>query len=475
LGGAVLESFERTFGGTPGYSVVQRPSKFDITLDDIKRSAAKLGLGKYSVVTKLDDVLRVRPPNAQASLGATSDPRDGTVLLGAKASKWNVVLDIAQYLWGEFEKMDLTWEWLTPGRAHLLCQDLDLAFAPLLRLDGKPLKPRIIHAGSSPMYAIESAVATAISPSFKATDGFAYRVGNTASRFRSMSDCRIINCDFSNYDASQYWGYQVLLYKALGQLYSIPEWLIVPICAYNIAAPIWVPEWKPRGTAPVAVPEIYSGRLVPTGRVSRVWVLGKARSGSGIFPIVNSLGSFAALDHVGQHLGLGAQEFGQTFGDNSAWPMPEGVGAADWATNLREMVGFFLKPEESVVSRGEVCMLRRLIDLETGSIQPLIGSRARNALLPKLEEPNDVPPELVAVIYRAQTLELFLAANEDQHYRPLLEYWLRVICPSDRLMLERTDKELLDALPTWAAAHDSLDWVKRARGIVDTLDIAQVS
>ena len=289
-GGAVCDSLAKILG-TSDYPCVEKPKLFDMTLETVKTSLAKLRLGGRKITVDIRDVLRVRPPRAQASLGVTIDCDDSSVITGEKGSSWLVALNMAAKLFRRMQELDLTWDCLNPSSAHVRCQEFNLAFIPLLRLDGKATAPRIIHAGSSAMYPIESALATKLSPDWKATDGLAYSIDRTLSRFSHYTHDRIINVDFSRYDSTQYWEYMVMLYKAVGQLYSIPEWLMVPICAYNIGAPMFIPEVCRNKS-----PDEHGFMHRPTGRIILVYICGKARSGSGIFPLMNSLGSFVALD-----------------------------------------------------------------------------------------------------------------------------------------------------------------------------------
>jgi len=270
-----------------------------------------------------------------------------------------------------------------------------------------------------------------------------------------------LTSDFSRYDLTFYWEFQKLLWQAIAKLYALPEHLCVLCCAYGMSAPVILPEddW-----------------VNPVGFVlQRVW--GINRSGIGAFVNQNHAGNAVAEVVAAAELSdMTIQQVidevppGIVWGDDRAGPAL-GLHPERWALATLELTGFRMKAAESHIATDTVKLLRKLYSPQGECAQPVVMSVWRNGLCPRRPTPSALPDEYVAVVLRAQTLNLYYAQLVVKRYGDVLDYWDQWL-PAERLMYaEYPDDSALVArlneIAPWANEEISeLDWVKYQHGDV---------
>jgi hypothetical protein len=416
-----------------------------------------IGLGK-TIGTDLSPkaLASVKAPRPQAGLGVTVDPFRKIVYTGERGEWRNRGASIALQIILWVTALDLDWDVFRHPKVikWIICK-LGLMFSPALRVDGNPDNPRLIWVGSYAMYIIETLLTKGIKDDMRNSMNFGYHTTRVHEWISKNRGGKFLSGDISQWDLSQYWKSQVNVWKAWQELYHLPRAVTVLCVIYNICAPILLPT---RDGAAVQ---------------SR---LGIQPSGSGAFVVTNNLLNLCYQRFISIEQGF--EVIPLIFGDDFVVPVQ--VGASEWAVAAVRLFGIRMKVDEQVISKTFILFLRRFFftysQWSKGGYyhEPVISSRLRNALYPRSSSPNSRHPAVVALAMRAQSVEIIYAARYSQKmaYNELWQEWESHVCPTDMLLLDYTDQELIAMMPPegWEV-RDSLTYVKRAIGIDDTLKL----
>jgi hypothetical protein len=277
-GKLVQDKIDKVYGPTditdpetpPGLEQV-RVSDFELALE-MGRLSGKLPLSEDEFLL---EIWKVRPSNPQASLGFTYVDCYDTTLKGPKNDLWWIIKREAIARWPEIPR-DLKFEDVTRESCFNLVKKWHIINQLALRIDGKPGSYRLIKMSDSVTLLYETVIAKFISRFMKQSLLFAYHPQTVQNRVAEMRTSigikykQVMNGDYSGYDDSQCFELLKKIYWAITNFFGLPEWLMVYIFAVNAASPVIRPDRK---TKTIALQKVF----------------GMARSGSGIFSVVNSL------------------------------------------------------------------------------------------------------------------------------------------------------------------------------------------
>lgn len=481
IGDAVQKRINDVYGPASVSDVPTPPGINQVKWTDFLDALADTGIQPRPYPWKDDDdFLRemwcTEPGNPQASLGVTSTMDGEWVFTGPKNRVWNIVKWESQNRWAQIPR-DLTFENIDREGAYFLCKRFRIINQLALRVDGKPTKPRLIKIGDSVNYSYEQVVGGFISKHLKQNDLFAYHprmVQKRIAKFREAKRLGIVNefmnADYSGYDDSQCFELLKKIYRAVATFFDIPEWLMVYLFAVNAAAPIIRPD---KATHTIDLQKVF----------------GMARSGSGIFSVINTLLTYCINWWIAKKV-YSFMIMCISFGDNHIVPLPPGVGAPDWQRLLSKHFGVKLKASESFCSDRTVVMLRYIYSLDDRDPlagEPILFSRFRNALCPKDRVPGDMSPALLAIILRAQTLHIYHALQLNSKYQPIFQFWIDYVVGSSRKPIKGLKYvpfkpfEAYDEIHesrlmlTWSDAQLSRQVNKEGRRVPDTIDYTKTT
>jgi hypothetical protein len=415
----------------------------------LRAAARYMGLGRSKPCC---DIYDIRPPKAQASTGIFQG------IMGKKNDFWFWILNQADKLRNVIEQdsyLDLNRVY-DPSYLQSVCIKYDLVFRLLTRVDNNLWKPRRIWDGSSLMYVLERFYLGNRSGSHRCGLMLDYNkasgVATTGDKCRAYSratrDRRRISRDASNWDRSWWWRYMVDQFLILGQLYQVPPSFLVLYIAYNVAAPFVTPD------------------------LGLQFQLGEYRSGVGSFSQCNTWNRVAMnLNQTMSYDGL--VDYGIACGDDDVVATEAPL---DWlVADSYVRFNVIEKPEAQIVSTKGYTICRRIYEDDTKCGLPIVWSIVRNALCP-VEANCMIDPEMVAnksprspygltkfevaLARRAQSLNLVMAAQSEDRYVPLEDYWFKSICPESTLLLDIEEAELVAALPKFSRHYDDLTWIR---------------
>lgn len=460
---------------------VPKPSSFELTSEMVKNILYSVGFdAKFEYDPS--QVFSITAPRSQSNSGITWDMLREEFVTGKKRDVWVDIQNITFHFLRDIFPTDfkmLKWEHFGPELSRFVIKILKLVFLLLLRVDGNPEKPRFIWSGQSFMYILESMIFLPFRQWAKTCDLFAFKSSITLGRLKKFEggNFNFLSSDISNWDLSQYEGSQIAVWRALMELMDVPEELGVLCAIYNIYAPLIIPR-SHEDRVNVVSPYYTHKGFVAEARERR----GMQPSGSGAFVWTNHILnlSYQVYTSLAVHDPVQYRRnwehaidwpYGQVYGDDTWWPV--NCTAKQWQTTLQKQFGISMKVEESILSPKMVLMLRRIVQIGDDTIEPVIASRVRNMICPSYFDVSAVTEWEKCVIFRAQSVEIYLAMLETRTvgYWDLIRYLQDEIVPIKMLKPGLTDKEVVSRLPTYSHARDSLDWVKRTRGIEETSDI----
>lgn len=497
VGSSVEERIKDVFTGAligfPGDRQTTRvPTPFllnEITLDDFLEAIAASGITPYADFWRgydwlEDEALVCEPGNSQASLGITLSVDKSEGFVGSKGDVWGLINEESYGYLNRIRERNLRFDELDYEKAKDICHQDGLIYKIGLRVDGNFNRPRFIFMGTSTMYCIEKPLTVLISQLYKKTKtySFAYSsdlVSKKCELLFARPEVKL-NADLSRFDLHQSFKLLKMLYQAFGLFLGLPEELMAYLFCYNSAAPIILPFREDDGSITV-----------------KLWdVEGMARSGSGIFTVMNSMLCFVINYITARNLARrkGYNYFAPecvVFGDNHVVVLPPRVGVHEWGAYLASHFGMDLKVTESIDSRDTIIMLRRCYT-RNGIGYPVIMSRARNALCPKYSNcgrigARGMPYEIVALILRDQSMHIAEALRKNRRYIPIWKYWLeKIVCYklskdeyvtfngvtyTNRMLRPMTDAELSRRLHGFWKTYDSINWTKSFFGVTDSSQI----
>jgi hypothetical protein len=437
---------------------------FQFTKDNIKKLLVGAGLGKSKGATS---VKLVKPVKAQAAVGLTYDVTKQHLFQGHKGDCWSRVICAAVRT--RVKAVDdhrLSWKALQEVK-NVILSEYALCYIPLLRIDSKPLDPRIIFGGNSIMLALEQSELGGLFKDLKTSPYFAYHPSVTQRRIADMCVNGVeefLQGDLSHWDRSICSYFMLTMWEAVQELYELDERVMVLCAIYNAYAPLI---------------------LGMNGELKVYYKDGVQPSGSGGFVPINHLLNFAfqmltimnilwerdnslSFDEA---LTAALLIMGQVYGDDFFGPAL--VGASEWSSRLEEAFGIVMKPEQTLVSRHVVVMTSHLYNLESGLVEPIIMRRGRNAVCPtqdpmiykngQLVEDNSMHARIkIALAYRAQSVEIMTLAQQGvPGYLELWNFWKESVCPTSRTMPELSDADLSRLAAAYEVSYDSLSWAKK--------------
>jgi len=384
----------------------------------------------FGIDQTLLPVWAITPPKANSNVGFVV--HDGEVRNGSKGANWLKYLRIAD----DLEKTVLEDDFLELNRVYDLeylravVRKYYLYFLLLSRLDGGPDKPRIIWAGSGPLYALESkwlgahegetrtrgSLDVTLSP-FVATDGKTIR--QWLEEFEGEA---LDSEDVSYWDLSQLPVYTVAVYKVLCIVYRVPPRIAVLIIAYNVCGFVITSDGS----------EVYS---IP--------VEGKVRSGTGAFPKANMLlrgfyNAYASLKFTGYI------DPGLVFGDDSASVATASV--KEKSDLLRTRFNITLKPRSQLRSDDGIVLCRRVYLHGRDYSTPVAWSVLRNYIM---HERLTECPFTIAYARRTQLENVTEAYIHERKWLGLIQKMLRLY-PKQSYMHDLPMSELSLLAEDWA-------------------------
>lgn len=429
------------------------------SLEEMRLAMILAGLGRTKGADLTDsNIASIKPPRPMAGIGVTINPRTGRPLSGYfegqmdnhKGGVRNQAISVAMQFLDYAYKHDLKWDDLYDYvKVRKVLTDLSLVIRLALRTDGNPKNPRIIWIGNYGIYILETCLVEGIKQDMKLSHHFGYHTDHVFRWLSENRDLTKISGDISRWDLSQSWKAQANAWRAWGELYHLPVAPMVLCAMFNIFAPPIVPTRD-------------GASIVPRRGIQP--------SGTGAFVIVNNI-----LNLTYQFLlsvMTGCETVPLIFGDD--FVTSSSYGAKEWAALAARTFGIRMKAEEQTEHRDWILFLRRFFHVENWSkeghfYEPVIRSRAKNALFPTSSSPDSRHPAVIALAGRAQTAELYYAAmySGKRAYDDIMEFWLDEIVPYEQLLLESySDNELGAMIPDWGwEVRDSLTYIKRALNV----------
>lgn len=462
------DAVERVINDLRRELIVPTPSNnlhWEFNVPNVVKILRAIGLGRSRGETP---VWSIKPNKSQAAVGMTYDVTKGHFFRGHKGDCWQrILLAAKRYKLKAHEDDRLRWDKMDDVKYRIL-REYALAFIPLLRIDSKPLDPRIIFGGSSIMMAVEQSLLGNLMNDLKKIDYFAYTARSTMKRIAKMGDAgveRFLMGDLSHWDRSLCSKFITDVWHAIQIVYDLPEDEMVLCAIYNAYAPLILPD---------------HGELRVRSRD------GIQPSGSGGFVPVNHLLNFCFQILLTMHfykenddniefenaLEKALQVGGQVYGDDFFWP--DIAGSSVWSQLLKDAFGIVMKASQTLVSDKIVVMTSRIYHLDTGLAEPIIMRRGRNALCPTVDpmpyvdkEGNRLPDESLhfkiktAISYRAQSEEIqFLAQQGVKGYQAIWDFWKVNVCPEEFTMPDKTMADLSRLADAYHVSRDALTYMK---------------
>jgi len=446
---------------------VPTPKKLSLTTEQVIQVMAEYGLkGKG----ERKSVWHVQPPRGQASMGVNVT-FDGEFLTGSKGARlpgmeerdqdwarptkgvWPVLQDEAQQMEEYCQQRQFTFaELKEPDKARQVCRDLQVFYTIAVRVDGNWQNPRLIFVGGGRMYPLGMAYFAGVYEDIRRSPLVATTPAKVSAYLNQGRSLYYLISDFSRYDLTQCAELQWHIFKAIQEVYHLPEEVVSVIAAANMYAPVVRPFLTPGWEKPDYVVQETSGM---------------GRSGSDVFVPPNHIAHMVAADGLQRFL-FGYSIPGPKFGDDGITPCEE-VVLKRVVNYYQKHWGFKVKADESVITRDSVKMLRRIYTHDGAVMEPVVMSRFHNLLCPKRPDPSASLPEYVAVVLRAQSVPMYEAQDLTGQYDQILHVW-NSAAPYEKLMYDEypDDRSLTQSLlekDPWAYEEvDELDYLVRQAG-----------